>query len=151
MLLLIKSEKIGREFKLTFSDIPGFWGRLFFRKPRQREFVGSETIWRELPDFRRVDDFFLESRLCDEVKYIEHPLGRHLEHGRPCQLVAEFSDGGKLIELMRALGTDDTRAILRLAFATLDMLNDHQIKGGEVLLKNANGTLEAMPKLRTAN
>ncbi len=150
MLVLIKSEKLGREFKLTFSDIPGFWGRLFFRKARQREFVGSDTIWRELPDYRCVGSS-LESRLYNEAKYIENPLGRHLEHGKPCQLIADFSDGGKFIELMRALGTDDIQTIVRLAFATLDMLNDHQIKGGEVLLRNLDGTLEVLPKLRTTN
>lgn len=148
MLILIKSEKIGHEFKLTYSDIPCWIDRLIGRKTRQREFVGAATIWRELPDFRRVDSL-LESRLCDDAWYIESPFGSHLVRGKPVTLTAELQDGGKLADLMQALGTADPRDLMRTAFAMLDLLLDHQHQGGQVMLQNADGSKEALPDLST--
>lgn len=66
---LINHEKKGSDYLLTFR-VGSFWRRLFGMEEKTILFIGSGTVWRYFPSFKRAHGY--EGFLADEYARIKH-------------------------------------------------------------------------------
>ena len=71
---LIGWEKKDRDWLLTFETVPGWLGRLFGRKPKQKCYIGSGTVWHYFPSFKRVGLTGGEAWFADMIDRLEYQI-----------------------------------------------------------------------------
>ena len=77
-MFTIKShKKINSDYEIVCHDKPTFFNRLFGDKECDRTFVGSGTVWHELPNWNRCATNIesVLSCLCSKIEYDEATIG----------------------------------------------------------------------------